>query len=622
MSVELEEVRAFLAAHEPWARLPDDVLDRLPSKLTMRYIRRGETAIELGGRNDNLHIIRSGAVDVIGADGILLDRVDVGRTFGYSTIVGDPTSEYAIVTVEDCLVLVLPREEYARLATENPQLTRFYSSQSRRLAHAARELENSRVTDQSTAGVLHQSVGDVIAGRTPVTVDRGATITEAARRMTERDISSILVTRDGVLDGIITDKDLRGRVVAAGVASDAPVTEVMTSDLITLEPEQLVFEALLMMSEYNIHHLPVVTTTSVLGVITSGDISRLLRANPVYLAGDIEGMTLPDLKGAFRRAAETISRSLTQTISAGEAARVLTTVADALVRRLVVLAEREFGPAPVEWCFVAVGSQGRREMGPASDQDNALVLSDDYVEAEHGEYFAKLATFICQGLDAAGQVWCPGDMMAANPQWRMTRTEWLQTFRTWVGAPQPDALLNAQIYFDMRPLAGTRALADEVHAGAVAMAQAAPRLQAHLAALAVRREPPLGFFRGFVVERGGEYADTLDIKKGGTYPIMQMARLYALKAGVTEVGTRERLAAVAGGVLSHKAAVNLTDAFDYLSSLALQHQSEQMRAGKQPDYHIAPDQLTSMNRENLRDAFGIVKKMQTALAQTHPVRST
>ncbi|MDR7329192.1 Hypoxic response protein 1 [Corynebacterium guangdongense] len=622
MSVELEEVRQFLAAHEPWARLPDEVLDRLPSKMTMRYIRRGETVIELGGRNDNMHIIRSGAVDVIGPDGILLDRVDVGRTFGYSTIVGDPTSDYSIVTVEDCLVLVLPREEYDRLAAENPQLTRFYSSQSRRLAHAARELEISRATDQSTAGVLHQSVGAVVAGRSPITVDRGATVSEAARRMAEHDISSILITREGHVDGIITDKDLRARVVAAGLDSTVPVTEVMTSNLITLDPEQLVFEALLVMSEFNIHHLPVTSPSSVLGVITSGDISRLLRANPVYLAGDIEGLSLPDLEGAFRRAAETISRSLTQTISAGEAARVLTSVADALVRRLVVLAERELGPAPVEWCFVAVGSQGRREMGPASDQDNALVLSDDYVEAEHGEYFAKLAEFICSGLDSAGQVLCPGDMMAANPQWRMTRSEWIHTFRTWVGAPQPDALLNAQIYFDMRPLAGTSALAEEVHANAVALAQAAPRLQAHLAALAVRREPPLGFFRGFVVERGGEYADTLDIKKGGTYPIMQMARLYALQAGVTEVGTRERLAAAAGQTLSYKAAVNLTDAFDYLSSLALQHQSAQLRAGKSPDYHIDPDQLTSMNRENLRDAFGIVKKMQTALAQTNPVRST
>lgn len=270
-----------------------------------------------------------------------------------------------------------------------------------------------------------------------------------------------------------------------------------------------------------------------------------------------------------------------------------------------------------------IGSQARRAVGFASDQDNGLVLHNSYDEAEHGEYFAALGRKVCTGLGEAGQMLCPGDMMAMNTDWRMTVDEWKKAFHTWVTAPKPDALLHAQTFFDMRPVFGTRELADEVHAYSVAIARQAPRFHARLAALVARRETPLGIFRGLVVQRGGDYANTLDVKAGGTAPIVQIARLYALMAGVKAVGTHQRIAqAASAGALSPKSARDLTEAFNFLKGLSLRHQARQLRSDEDVNYRVDPKDLGKMDRENLRDAFGIIKSIQTSLAVKYPVRST
>lgn len=616
MSVELDEVVDFLAQHEPFSRLPSHILADVTSAMTMEYVRRGQEIVTRGQRNDNLHVIRTGAVDVVGEGDILLDRRDAGRTFGYSTLVGEPESRYTIVAVEDTLLLVLPREAFAELIEDNPDIDRFYSSLSLRISRAAEQLRGDAGQD-----VLATGIRTMIEGHGAVQAEQTVSIRGAAQTMIEGNVSSLLLTAGGVLTGILTDKDLRGRVVAGGIDPARPVSDVMTENPVTISPDALAFEAMLMMSELGIHHLPVVDQGKVVGVVSSGDLSRLLKANPIFLTADLSRRNAEELEGAYRRAAETVIRLIDRGAGARESAQVLTTVGDALVRRLISLFEQSEGPAPVEYAFVAVGSQGRREMGPASDQDNALILADDFDEATHGDYFDRLSTFVCTGLDRAGQVVCPGNMMAMNPEWRKTRTEWMNTFHQWIMAPQPEALLNAQIYFDMRALAGAEWLAQDVHSSAVELAANAPRLHAHLAALASRREPPLGFFRGFVVEKNGEYADTLDVKKGGTAALVQLARLYAIKAGVTAVGTRERFEQAAGKSVSRPAAENLVDAFEFLSALTQRYQAQQLRAGATPDYHIDPEQLTTINRENLRDAFQIIKKMQAALSSTHPVRS-
>lgn len=635
MSVELDEVRRFLAGQEPFAHLPDADLDMLSRHMTMTYVRRGDTVITSGADNDQLYIVRSGAVDVSDDTGVLLDRRGTGDSFGYSTMltgVGDGevspadshgTSRYTMVAVEDSLLLSLPGTELRDLVERHPDIARYYAGLSVRI-----RADSDRFRQRAGTDVLRRTVGDMEQhGRDLVTVQSGVSVAEAARVMGDSRVSCLPVVEDGRLVGILTDRDLRNRVLAVGLGGDTTVDAVMTPDPVSVEPRATIFEAMLRMSDLHIHHLPVTDETAggaLVGILAASDVMRTMRNDPIYLTADLAKATTPDqLRRIVTDASQMAAGFIERGASPEEVSELLTVGLDSLARRLLTLAEEELGPPPVPYAFAVVGSQGRRAVGFASDQDNCLILDDSYEDAAHGAYFAALATRVCDGLDAAGQVRCPGDMMASNPDWRMTVSRWGQIFHTWTTAPEPDALLYAQTFFDMRVVHGRRDLVERVHRSAVASAKGSGRLHAQLAALAVRREPPLGVFRGLVVRRGGDYANTLDVKKGGIAAVVQIARLYALVAGSTAVGTEDRLSAAAqAGVLSAKGARDLADAFGVLTGLALRHQARQLRAGEPTDYAVSPDALGRMERENLRDAFGIIKSIQSSLATAYPVRST
>lgn len=615
MTVELEEIQNFLSNHMPYSELDSATLRTLPGRMDMIYVRRGDLIFQVGDSNNYCHIIRSGAVDVLDTDGVLLDRREAGRSFGYSTLKDNTASLYTMLAVEDSLLLRIPREVYLELAAANPILDSYFSTQSARIRQAA-----SKLRDSSSADVLRTKLGEFMI-TDPAQIDPNETIQAAAARMQEVNVSSLLIAPNFELQGIITDRDLR-KLVAAGGSIDRPVSAIMTPNPIFATPDTLAFEAMLMMAERGIHHLPVVDNAKIVGVIASADIMRLLRHDPIYLTADLSRRNSPEeLQQVYSNAADVAVRFIERGASAEEVTALLTVAADALARRLLKLGEEKFGAPPVPYCFVVVGSQGRRGMGLASDQDNCLVLSDSYDPNQHAEYFENLTRYVCEGLDKAGQVLCPGDMMAMTPQWRMTVSEWISTFRTWITAPEPDALLHSQTFFDFRGIYGSLELAEQVHAAAVEMANGAGRMHAHLAALASRREPPLGFFRGFVLDRSGEYANTLDVKKGGIAAVVQMARLYALAAGVSEVGTIARLQAAAGNGVSEQGASDLVDAYEFLFTMSLRWQADQIRAGEKASYHVDPAKLSKMEREHLRDAFQVIKSMQTALATKFPVRS-
>ena len=619
MTVELDEVRNFLADTEPFAHLPADELDRLPAQFTMRYIRRGEQIIEYGSRNDTLYIIRSGAVDLTDEQGVLLDRRESGRSFAYSTLMGDPISQYGMVAVEDSLVLQLHQDVFTELANKYADFKRYFSSLSIRMQSVAEQMH------QATASEVLQTTLAEFKIPNPATVSPDTRIVDAAQMMATRNVSSLLIGHDDQLEGIITDRDLRTKVVAQAMDITRPVSDIMTTKVATQTSDTLAFEAMLLMAELNIHHVPVVDEGKVTGIISSPDIMRLLRYNPIYMTADLSRRTTTkELKQTFDFSRDVAVRFIERGATSDDVGRLMTVAADSLARRLLQLAESELGAPPVPYAFVVIGSQGRRGVGLASDQDNCLVLSDDYDHAQHGDYFEKLSKKVCEGLDAAGQVLCPGDMMAMNPKWRMTETQWKNTFHTWINAPDPDALLHAQTFFDFRAIHGDTTLAERVHTHVVDLAQAptASRMHAHLAALAVRREPPLGFFRGLVVDRTGDYAHTLDVKKGGIAAIVQIARLYGLMAGVDSVSTTARLQLAAqAGVLHEKEAADLVASFSFLSLITLRNQAHQIHAGEQPTYKIDPQKLAKLDREHLRDAFQIIKNTQNGLATKFPIRN-
>ena len=277
------------------------------------------------------------------------------------------------------------------------------------------------------------------------------------------------------------------------------------------------------------------------------------------------------------------------------------------------IAEQELGPPPCEYAWVAMGSQGRSEQSAKSDQDNALLLSNDAKEADDS-YFAAMAKIVNDGLDACGYVYCPGDVMASNPKWRQPLRQWQQYFHKWITVPEQKALMHANIFFDLRCISGACRLVDELKQSIRDNARKNELFLALMAKNAMSYQPPLGFFRQFVLEKSGEHKNTLDLKLQGIMPIVEIARIRSLAAGELRITTRNRLNAAAfAGEISQADAASLSDALDFIEQLRIEHQSEQLRAGEKPDNHLAPERLSPLVRQNLKSAFSQIRISQAAL---------
>jgi CBS domain-containing protein len=613
MEVELAEIRDFLAAHPPFDSLPGEVLDDLPSRCALRYARRGSVVLRAGRTNDRLFVVRSGAVDI--TDGHrLVDRVGSGGSFGMSALIEHAPTRYDVTAREDTLLITLPQEDVDELVSSHPAVAvHFAATHHDRIRTALGQLQQP----ERGSAVFRTSVRDLLRVP-PVLAPPDVTITQAARAMADAGVSSLLVMEGERLVGILTDRDLRRRVLAAEVPPDRPVREVMTERPVTVRAGALALEVMLEMTGRNIHHLPVVDEDDrVVGLVTTTDLVRLERSNPVYLVTDLARQ--PDVAGVVRlayRIPRIVDQLVSEDASAQDIGRVTAALTDAVTVRLVQLAEAELGPPPGSYCWVALGSAAREEQALGGDQDNALVLAEDADPSD--PWWAAFAERVVSGLEACGRERCPGDIMATNPTWRKTVRDWRAQFARWSHEPEPEAVLWAAIFYDMRAVHGDTALVDGLREEVVALGSRSQLLLAYLTGQAARHRPPIGFFRGFVLEDAGEHRDTLDIKRG-IAAIVQIARVHALRAGSPALSTTERLAAArARGVLSAEAATDLADALELLSYLRLRHQAAQARDGLPPDNRIDPARLGSLDRRHLRDAFQIVRTAQHWLSTRLP----
>ncbi|WP_068261477.1 DUF294 nucleotidyltransferase-like domain-containing protein [Janibacter limosus] len=618
---ELAEVADFLAGHAPFAALPVRVLRALPARLTIRYHRRGSSLMAVGVDNHDLIIVRSGAIEIRDADGGLVDRCAEGSTAGSTTLVGSNPSRFDVVAIEDTLALHLPGEVFHELSQAYPDFADHFDAER---ADRLRTAASSVATNPAGEAILRTSARDLVL-REPVSVPDDVTIAEAARVMTDEGVSSLLVMDGQGLAGILTDRDLRRRVVAAGLDPAGPVTSVMTPDPVVAAADASALELLVTMTERTIHHLPVLEGGRPLGVVTTTDLMRLERVNMVHIVGDVSKQ--PDVAGVVamaQRLPRLVEQLVGQDVAAGDITRVVTTVGDAIERRLITLAEDELtaaghGPPP-RYCWMTLGSRARHEQALGGDQDHAVILADDAPEGAE-DYIGALAEIVVAGLEACGYPRCEGDVMASNPRWRQRLTGWRREFRQWIHEPTSDAVLTASIFFDSRPLAGDEALHARLAQDIATWAPQGHNFLGHLVAAAVANEPPLGFFRGFVLARAGDHKDTLDLKRGGVGAIVDLARAHALGAGLVSVNTRSRLlAAGRAGALDPAIAASLVDALEFISHVRLAHQSRQAAAGVTPDSRLRPSELTPFEQRTLREAFHVVRAAQQALAQRTPAQ--
>ena len=613
MSIELEEIAEFLKQHHPFDLLPDDVIESLPKRLTARYFRAGTKVLSPEQQCLHLYIIRTGGTETRDPDGQLLARLSEGECFGVRAMFRKGRAANNITTLEDSLCYLLPEKDFHDLAGKYPQFNYFFAQMGGDRLRRGMQMIESRDDDQLK--LMSVKVADLIA-RDLVSIDRSATILDAGKLMCDERVSCLLITQNGdEIAGIITDRDLRNRVIAQARSFDEPVTAIMTDKPISIHPDDYAFDALLTMTRNNIRHLPVLKDGKAVGMITTNNLLARQSLSAVYMAGKISKLNDPaDMAKVIAQVPELLSHLIEAGATSQNAGHIVTTLSDAATVRLLQLAEEKLGPPPVPYVWMAGGSQGRQEQTAISDQDNCLILDDAYLEETHGAYFKALAEFVCDGLNDVGYVFCPGDMMAKTAEWRQPAKVWQNYFNKWIEQPEPKALMLCSVWFDLRPIHGTKSLFDDLHRIIVSRAKDNRIFQAYLVGNAMTHHVPLGFFKNFVMIRGGEHDSTLDLKHNGVVPIVDLARIHALANGVDEVNTFDRLRAVkAFPSISTQGASDLLDAFEFISITRLKHQVRQIRQGHAPDNFLHPESLSAFERTHLKDAFSVIKNLQSAL---------
>jgi CBS domain-containing protein len=484
----------------------------------------------------------------------------------------------------------------------------------------ARELTPARTFDRPQraprARDLVTSAARDLVTREPVTCAPSTTIEAAARLMRDERISCLPVVEGTSIVGIVTVRDLTNRVLAEGRSADDPVTAIMTRDPVSLPATSVVAELLRLMLGRRISHIPLVDDGRLVGLVTSTDLTRVQALSADLLAHDIAATrSVPEMVTVTAGLPRLLVRLVEEGRPHAEVTARITDVADAVTRRLVALAEAELGPPPVPYVWAACGSQGRREQTGVTDQDNGLII-DDAMRPEHDAYFERLATIVSDGLAACGYAYCSGEMMATTPRWRQPLRVWREYFDGWMERPDPKAQMLASVMFDLRPIAGDTSLFTGLQHDTLRRASGNQIFVAHMISNSMLHAPPLTLLRGISTPRTGERRNTIDLKLGGVIPVVDLGRLYALRGRLSAVNTRDRLiAAEEAGVISTDGGRDLVAAYDVIATIRLEHQARGIESGAGASNYLDPRELSGFEREHLREAFLVVKTMQSAIGQ-------
>lgn len=607
MDTTLSTIIAFLETVHPYDSLPRDELARVAGSFSRREYSAGEEVYHAGEPLKGLYLVKRGSIEVLDPAGTLVSLLGPRNSFGERGLMREGLAVTTARVTEDAVLLLLPTAEFRRLIASFPAFERMFN--------------RHRPHGDDSPSLTTMKVGDLMA-RKPVVVAPDEPIRLAAQKMRDAHVSSLGVVEDGRFVGILTTRDMTNKVVASGIDPSSPVSGIMTPDPVHLAPQALGSDILHIMLERRIGHLPVVEDGRLVGMVTQTDLTRFQAVSSAQLVRDAAtAETVDDLTAVTSR----IPKLLVQLVGGNNThevvTRLITDIADTVTRRLLALAQARLGPPPVPYLWLACGSQGRQEQTGVSDQDNCLMI-DDSVTADDMPWFTALAKEVSDGLNACGYVYCPGDMMATNPQWCQPMRVWRDYFRGWVAKPDPMAQMLASVMFDLRPIGGTASLFRDLQAETLEHASRNSIFVAHMISNSLKHTPPLGLLRGFATIRSGEHKNMIDLKHNGVVPVTDLGRVYALIGQLPAANTRARLeAAENAGVISVSGARDLIEAYDLIAQTRLENQARLVRSGRKPDNFMAPHDLSDFERSHLRDAFVVVRTMQSALGSARGART-
>jgi CBS domain-containing protein len=621
----LEDAVIFLKRFPPFQFLDETTIQSVSETLsTATYAKDTLILKQDGPPSEYLRIIVRGGVKVYrtSPDGqeMIIDYRGEGDTFGFLSLIGKDRAKANIVAIDDTVCYLLNKATVLKLLESHSTFTEYFfkSHLEKYIDKPFGEIQNRPLYRNPDSTLFKTRVGD-IALKEVITVGEHATIQESAKIMAANKISSlIIVNNENLPVGIVTDRDLREKVVAQGGDVSGHITDIMTSPLIQVDARAFCYEAVLEMMKNNIHHIIVMKDELLKGILTNHDLMILQGTSPLSVVRDIESQqTVEGLVPESKNINKVISLLLKEGARASNITGIITEINDRLLRKLLEITERQFGPPPLPYCWIAFGSEGRKEQTYKTDQDNALIYAGPKTEEESEaakQYFAEFSFSVKDSLVKCGFPLCHGDYMASNQKWRQPLEVWKDYFSQWIFTPTPEAVLASCILFDFRPVHGDFMLATMLREHLLQRLKNQDMFLKLMAQLTIKLRPPIGFFKAFIVEKSGEHKNKLNLKFTCLAPLVNIVRLFSLENKITETSTIERLHALRGKHnVVDEFGEELEHAFEFLTMLRIQHQHTQIEAGFEPDNFINPNEISNFERKVFKESCQLISKIQDVI---------
>lgn len=471
--------------------------------------------------------------------------------------------------------------------------------------------ENLQTDLQTSILFMSRPVGQF--PRNLLQCDLNQSIKNAAVAMTEKGYDAILICsekRDPI--GIVTDEDIRKRSIAEGLSTSQPVVRIMSSPIITISEKGMLYEAISLMQNGGISHLGVINQEgAIISIVSNQDLLQVHQYSVSMIKQQVEKA---DTWQAAARIGKRIPELSATLLKAGSDARNLmrftATIFDAMVKKFILLAIKELGEPPVKFAFIVLGSAGREEQTLATDQDNAIIFEDVDQERipEVQEWFLNLGKLVSEWLNEAGYPYCKGNIMASNPKWCQSLSQWKIYFTNWISSSEPQDLLDVNIFFDFRPIYGENSFCRDLHKHIRAVIKKHPGFFIFMTGNIQKLKPALSMFGNIIVGSSKIQPESFDIKLT-MLPLVDMARIYTLREGNIETGTLSRMHRLfQQGFFNESQFEARQEAYNLLMQLRLRHQADQISTGIIPDNFINPDSISTLEQAMLKKIFGQVSE--------------
>ncbi len=629
------EILAFLKATPPFADLDQPSLEQLAARCTLKLLPAGAKVLERGrSQVSHLGLVHRGRVKVFFRDDDgqenLIDYRGPGMAIGALGILRGSLSNLDVIAVEETLFIQIAREDFLALVGAHARFSQHYLKllSESYVGKALAEISRPRpsVTDEGSLYLFTAQVGDAIRRR-PETVAGDRSIQEAARLMSERRVGCLLVTdRTGKIRGIVTDRDLRTKVVAQGLDNQAPVMNIMTSPVISVPSHTGCFDAMLEMMKRRVHHLTVERSGEIMGVFAAHDLMVIQGTSPLYLVREIVSQNkIDNLYELSLKSPRVVKSLIYEGAKPNFITRMITLINDYILERVLTLLIEEMGPPPAPFCWILMGSEGRKEQTFRTDQDNGLIYADpaDPEQAKASqEYFARLANQTIEHLVRCGFPRCKGEIMASNPRWCQPFTSWARIFDKWIMTPDVSEVLHATIFFDFRPGFGDLGMGQRLREHLMRSLSGQEVFFRQLAKDTLTTPPALSFLRNFITEKQEPHAGKFDLKTKGLTPFVDFARLMSLRAGIRETNTMERFQLLGeGGHISRQLYLRASQAYDLQMHLRLVHQQSMHEQGLEPNNFIDLGTLSDLEKRTLKEALAVVGDIKSYLKEAFRLAS-